>query len=266
MASYAPPLENLPTFDSIVFSEAANSTGITAAEVAANYLKRVGAPTSVATTTSFSGNLSQTGTNPTISSTSTTSDFVIQTAATGSQMILKSQGATSFTLNGSIITTPTTSLINAGSQIIFRTTGTDANISATTSGTNINVDTNAGLIKIGATSNTVFGKAMTTLQGADIAGNITLALPLNNFYIVTATAISTITLPNPTSLAVYAGMRVLFRRNVAGLQLNFTTTGGSPVIALTGVVPGVTVSIAAGVNAVEFISDGFTWWGINTYP
>ena len=87
------------------------------------------------------GNLSLSSANPTISSTSTTTDFTIQTASTGSQLVFKSQGETSFTLNGDNITTPTTSLINAGEQIIFRTLGADANISATTSGTHLNFST-----------------------------------------------------------------------------------------------------------------------------
>ena len=41
MATYFPPTEDLPIFDSAVFG-AANSEGISAAEVAAQYLKRTG--------------------------------------------------------------------------------------------------------------------------------------------------------------------------------------------------------------------------------
>lgn len=59
MASYFPPTEDLPIFDSAVFSEP-NTTGISAAEAAAKYLARTGVATSIASSTTFSAEVGAT--------------------------------------------------------------------------------------------------------------------------------------------------------------------------------------------------------------
>jgi hypothetical protein len=212
------------------------------------------------------GNLTLSSASPTISSTSTTSDFVIQTASSGSQMIFKSQGATSFELNGVNITTPTTSLINAGQQIIFRTLGTDANISATTTGTNINIDTSStGQVKIGTVNGnvTTFGKQTISTPGPVISlasGTLTLALPLHNMYFITTGGGITVSLP--TNSSAYAGTRVLFRRiSPSGNSIAFNQTGGASVMVTTGfTITGISVTFPGNNESTEFVSDGTNWY------
>jgi hypothetical protein len=128
MASYFPPTEDLPIFDSAVF-EAANSVGISAAEAAALYLKRTGVATSIATSTSFSNEVAA----PSFTSLSSgaaalhldnlpgnNASLVIRNQRTDKDTIYRQYGTT----NSHIFTTDTAAVTNLTLSSTANTFGT----------------------------------------------------------------------------------------------------------------------------------------------
>jgi hypothetical protein len=197
------------------------------------------------------GNLSLTGASPTISSTSTSSDFVIQNAATGSLMLLKSVGVTTLQLGGSTITTPTNSIINAGENLIFRTSAADATISATNS--NLVIEP-LNYIKLNSGVSFAPGPTITA------TANFTLALPVKSLYFINTGSGFTISLP--TNSAALAGTTITFRRILAsGNAIAFNQTGGASVMVATGfTVAGPSVTFPGASHSTQFISNGTNWY------
>lgn len=143
----------------------------------------------------------------------------------------------------------------------IRITPTQVNIGA---GGTTNITPTSGILfnssagNATVTGNMTFSRQILSTPGAVISGTVTLALPLNNMYFITAAGAITVTLP--TNAAAYTGSRIVFRRTAAGGIITVDQTGGAlALIAAGSVAAASSVSIAAATVTFEFVSNGTFW-------
>lgn len=99
-----------------------------------------------------------------------------------------------------------------------------------------------------------------TSLGPEITGTVTLALPLKQVYLITATGVTTVSLPRASS--DFRGSRILFRRTATSVNiLTFQQADGLVRIQAAG-----TVNLTSGVTmpgvaytSTEFLCDGTNW-------
>jgi hypothetical protein len=98
--------------------------------------------------------------------------------------------------------------------------------------------------------------------GANITGNVTLAIPLSTHYKVTA---GTPTITLPTASATYIGAKLTFRRVIATNIFTFNQTGGASVMVGYNAVTG---AASFTMSALQFsstiICDGTNWFQMQT--
>ena len=224
---------------------------------------------------SSQGNLSFSSTNPIISSSSTTNNLRLQGGVgQGIGFLVNGGATTALTLeNNGVLTCNTTlraiasgssgltiqnrsgntgGLIvlnsDTGSDLIIRQAGTRSVITEVNSVTQITTTSNS----------TTFTNQTQSTIGATITANITLALPLQDLYFITAAG--AITLALPTNAAAYSGSRLTFRRTAAGGIITVSQTGGASALQAAGSTTTATsVAIAAITVTFEFVSNGTLW-------
>lgn len=240
MASYEPPTEIDPIFNSLAF-QSPNNVSITKADADLLYLARTGVATSIATTTSFSGQGSFTGEVAATSWTSLNSgavNFHIDNlAGNGAPLVIRNQ--------------------STGFDTFYRQFGTTKSHIFTT---NNAVTTNLTLSNTMNTSALpfTFSKQSLSTPGAVITATVSLALPLNDIYFITAAGAITVSLP--TNAAAYSGSHLTFRRTATGGIITVDQTGGASALQPAGsTTTATTVSIAAATVTFEFISNGTLW-------
>jgi hypothetical protein len=221
------------------------------------------------------GNLTFSAVSPIISSSSTTNNLRLQGGV--------GQGVAFLVNGGSLnaLSLETTGILTCNSTLRAIATGTAGltiqNRSGNTGGLIVlNSDTSSDLIirqlgtrsiitevnsvtQITTTSSaTTFVNQTLSTPGAVITANVTLALPLQNLYFITAAGAITVTLP--TNAAAYSGSRLTFRRTVAGGIITVGQTGGASALQAAGTTTtAVSVSIAALTVTFEFVSNGTLW-------
>ena len=137
---------------------------------------------------------------------------------------------------------------DTGSDLYIRQVGTRSIIQQVNSITQITTTSNA----------TTFVNQTLSTPGAVITGTITLALPLQDLYFITAAGAITVSLP--TNASAYTGSRIVFRRTAAGGIITVNQTGGASALQAAGSTTTATsVSIAAATVTFEFVSNGTLW-------
>lgn len=228
------------------------------------------------------GDLTITTENPTIKSSSTTSDFKIQGALNRSVFLqtnnagatinaLQAQPAGGLVVQSSISSitgnntgfTLSNDTFNTGG-IVFQNNNTASDIYIKQAGTRTTYFYNNGASSLALsatvnTSNVPFkAERGLLLNPSNISAGATLGLPLYSFY--TLTVVSAVTVTLPTAAAALAGTYVTFRRVAAGNIISLVQTGGAAVfMPLNSVTAAAQLNILAGTVQWSLICNGTYW-------
>jgi hypothetical protein len=221
------------------------------------------------------GNLSFSSTNPIISSSSTTNNLRLQggtgqgiaflvDAGTTTALTLETTGVLTCNSTLRAIASGTSGFTiqnrsgNTGGLVVLNSdTGSDLFIRQTGARSIIHQVNSVTQLTISSTAVTFVNQTLST-PGAVITAGLTLALPLQDLYFITAAGAITITLP--TNAAAYTGSRITFRRTAAGGIITVGQTGGASALQAAGTTTtAVSVAIAAATVTFEFVSNGTLW-------
>ena len=213
------------------------------------------------------GNLSFTGLAPTITTNSTEILTLATPATTGGTISINCQSSAQIIVNPTVINfyQPTNygGKNMTGANAIQAATATDLILRTPVASTNtiFIAPAQVNAVSVFADGTTRFAQQTLYTYGTTITATVTLitTAPLKNFYIITAVANATVSLP--TASATYAGSDITFRRQTNVAVITFNQTGGATVIAPYN---SNTLAISASLTATQF-STRFTCDGTNWY-
>ena len=209
----------------------------------------------------------------TITSTSTTNLSISTPVTSGGFINLNCQSAATPQISINLATvyfgcnTNYNGFNMTGASAIQAATGGDLTLRTPTSSTNSIIIAPAQItaVTINADGTTRFAQQTLYTYGTTITATVTLitAAPLKNFYIITAAAAATISLP--TASATYAGSDITFRRFTNVAVITFNQTGGAVVLApFNSNTLAASVSLTATQFSTRFTCDGTNWYQLAT--
>lgn len=219
------------------------------------------------------GNLSFTGLAPTITTNSTEILTLATPATTGGFINLNCQSVATpqISINPTFVAFGSNTNYNGfnmtGAAVIQAQTAMDLILRTPSASTNSILIAPKQVTAVSVLNDGTTRFAQQTLYtfGTTITATITLitAAPLKNFYLITAAAIATISLP--TASATYAGSDITFRRQTNVAVITFNQTGGAAVFApFNSNTLAVSASLSATQFSTRFTCDGTNWYQLAT--
>lgn len=134
---------------------------------------------------------------------------------------------------------------------------------ATSVGTIILQPKTTPAVTVNADGTTRFAQQTLYTYGSTITATITLATPMKNFYLITSSAVSTVSFP--VASATYAGCYITFRRQTNLSVITFNQTGGASfIVPYNSVTPAASASLIATQFNTSFTCDGTYWFQLAT--